>query len=133
MKRLSPSLLALALIFSQGAFAHTDEVLDKTAAPHGGQLRMAGMHHLELVVKANEITVYLTDHAGKSQPAEGATGTATVLSGKTKTSVPLAPAADNVLKGSGKFELAPGMKVVISVTLPGQAPLQARFTPLQKK
>jgi len=91
------------------------------------------MHHLELVVKPNEVTVYLTDHAGKSQPTQGASGTATVLSGKTKTSVPLAPAADNVLKGSGKFELAPDMKVVISVTLPGQTPLQARFTPLQKK
>jgi len=132
MKYLKSSLLAASLIFSQGAFAHTDEYLDIQAAPHGGQLRMAGMQHYELVVKANEVTVYLTDHAGAKLDSKGATGTATVLSGKTKASVNLLPAEDNVLKGTGKFDLAPDMKVVVSIALPGQAAQQARFTPLKK-
>lgn len=132
MKYLKLSLLAASLIFSQGAFAHSDEYLDTQAAPHGGQLRMAGMQHQELVVKPNEVTVYLTDHAGTKLAAKGASGTATVLSGKTKASIKLLPTEDNVLKGTSKFELAPDMKVVVSIALPGQAAEQARFTPLQK-
>lgn len=132
MKYLKSSLLAASLIFSQGALAHSDEYLDTQTAPHGGQLRMAGMYHYELVVKENETTVYLTDHAGAKLAAKGASGTATVLSGKTKASVKLLPTEDNVLKGTGKFGLAPDMKVVVSIALPGQASQQARFTPLKK-
>lgn len=132
MKYLKSSLLAASLIFSQGAFAHSDEYLDTQTAPHGGQLRMAGMQHYELVVKPNEITVYLTDHAGAKLDSKGAAGTATVLSGKAKASVKLQPSGDNALKGAGKFDLAPDMKVVVSIALPGQAAQQARFTPLQK-
>lgn len=132
MKYLKSSLLAASLIFSQGAFAHSDEYLDIQAAPHGGQLRMAGMQHYELVVKPNEVTVYLTDHAGTKLDSKGVTGTATVLSGKDKASVKLLPTEDNVLKGTSKFGLAPDMKVVVSIALPGQDAQQARFTPLQK-
>lgn len=132
MHYLKLSLLTLSLIFSQGAFAHSDEYLDTQTASHGGQLRMAGIYHYELVVKDNEVTVYLTDHAGAKLDSKGATGTATVLSGKAKASVKLQSAGDNVLKGAGKFSLSPDMKVVVSITLPGQAAEQARFTPLQK-
>lgn len=132
MKYLKLSLLAASLIFSQGTFAHSDEYLDTQTAPHGGQLRMAGLQHYELVVKPNEVTVYLTDHAGTKLVSKGVTGTAVVLSGKTKASVKLQPSGDNVLKGAGKFGLAPDMKVVVSISMPGQAAQQARFTPLQK-
>lgn len=132
MRYLKLSALTLALIFSQGVLAHTDEYLDTQTAPHGGQLRMVGMYHYELVVKSNEVMVYLTDHAGTKQSSKGAKGTATVLSGKRKATIKLAPAGDNVLKGTGKFSLSPSMKVVVSITLPGQATEQARFTPLQK-
>ncbi len=132
MNYLKLSTLTLALIFSQGAFAHTEEYLDTQTAPHGGQLRMAGMQHYELVVKPNEVMVYLTDHAGTKQPSKGASGTATVLSGKSKATIKLAPTGDNALKGTGKFSLSPDMKVVVSIAMPGQAAEQARFTPLQK-
>lgn len=132
MKYLKPSVLALALLFSQGAFAHSDEYLDTQTAPHGGQLRMVQQYHYELVVKADEVSVYITDHAGKKFDTRGATGTATLLSGKSKASVQLTPAGDNQMKGSGKFELAPDMKAVVSVALAGQTALQGRFTPMQK-
>lgn len=132
MKYLKPSVLALALLFSQGAFAHSDEYLDTQTAPHGGQVRMVQQYHYELVVKANEVNVYITDHNGKKIDTHGATGTATLLSGKSKTSVKLTPAGDNQMKGSGQFALAPDMKVVVSVALSGQAALQARFTPMQR-
>lgn len=132
MKYLKPSVLALTMLFSQGAFAHTDEYLDAQTAQNGGQLRMVQQYHYELVVKANEVSVYVTDHGGKKFDTRGATGTATLLSGKSKASVKLMPAGDNQMKGSGKFELAPDMKVVVSIALAGQPALQGRFTPMQK-
>lgn len=131
MKHLNPSILALALLFSQSAFAHTDEYLDTLAAPHGGQLRMVQQYHFELVVKANEVSVYVTDHNGKHFDTQGASGTATILSGKNKTTVKLNPAGGNQMKGSAQFELAPDMKVVVSIALAGQTAVQGRFTPMQ--
>ena len=132
MKYLNHSVLALTLLFSQGAFAHGDEHLDTQTAPHGGQLRTVQQYNYELVVKADEVSVYVTDHDGKKIDTRGATGTATLLSGKSKASVQLTPAGDNQMKGSGKFELAPDMKVVVSIALAGQPALQGRFTPMQK-
>ncbi len=88
--------------------------------------------HYELVVKADEVSVYVTDHAGKKIDTRGATGTATLLSGKSKASAQLTPAGDNRMKAAGKFELAPDMKVVVSIALAGQPALQGRFTPMQK-
>ncbi len=132
MKYLNPSVLALALLFSPSAFAHSDEYLDTQTAPHGGQLRTVQQYHYELVVKADAVSVYVTDHGGKKFDTLGATGTATLLSGKGKASVQLMPAGDNQMKGSGKFELAPDMKVVVSIALAGQTALQGRFTPMQK-
>ena len=129
MNPLKITALILSLLATPLAWAHSDEYLDTQTTPHGGQMRMAGAYHFELLAKPGELTVYLTDHAGVKVPANGATGSATVLSGKAKTTLKLQPSGDNELKGSGKFELAPDMKVVVSVTMPGKAPEQARFTP----
>ena len=132
MNPLKPIVLAAALLFSQGVTAHSDDYLDTQTAPHGGQLRMVGQYHYELVVKAGEVSVYVTDHGGKKIATEAATGTATLLSSKGKASVKLAPAGDNRMKGSGTFELAPDMKVVVSLALAGEPAQQGRFTPMQK-
>lgn len=129
-------LLALA---TGTALAHSDEYLDTQQTPNGGQLRMAGIYHFELVVakdgkeaKDNPVVVYVTDHAGAKVPTAGAKGTATLLAGKTKASVDLLPDGDNRLKGSATYAPTPNLKAVVSVTLPGKAPEQARFTPLAK-
>jgi len=129
MNHLKITALILSLLATPLAYAHSDEYLDSQPTPHGGQMHMAGPYHFELLAKRNELTVYLTDHAGTKIPSNGANGSATVLSGKTKAAVKLQPSGDNALKGSGQFELAPDMKVVVSVTMPGKAPEQARFTP----
>lgn len=100
-----------------------------TIGPNGGQLRDAGKHHMELVVKGTALTVYVTDGKHAKVATKGATGSATVLVGKGTSRVALEPSGDSALAGSGSFQPAPDMKVVVSVTLPGQAPLQARFTP----
>lgn len=134
------SLTALVLgglLAAGSALAHDDAYLDTQKAPHGGQLRMAGIYHFELVVdrsspeaKEKPITVYLTDHAGEKIPSAGATGSATLLSGKTRTTVTLSPSGDNRLQGSGKYASTPDLKAIVSITPAGQAAAQARFTPL---
>lgn len=54
-------------------------------------MHMAGPDHFELLAKPNELTVYLTDHAGAKLPSSDAAGSATVLSGKTKATLKLQP------------------------------------------
>lgn len=130
-------LLAMGLAIGTAALAHTDEYLDTQKTPNGGQQRMAGMYHFELVVakdakdtQPSPVVVHVTDHAGAALATAGATGTATILSGKTKTTVTLSPDGSNRLKGTGQYLASPDMKVVLSITLAGKAPEQARFTPL---
>ncbi len=127
---------ALALT-SPASLAHTDDVLNTQKAPNGGQLRMAGAYHFELVVakdskeaKDNPVLVYVTDHAGAKVPTSGASGTATLLAGKLKSSATLAPDGDNRLKGIARYVSTPDMKVVVSISFPGKPAEQARFTPL---
>ncbi len=142
-KILSTTLAATAAglfaLASINAMAHTDEYLDTQQAPNGGQLRMAGMYHFELVVardsreaKSNPVTVFVTDHAGTKVSTAGAKGTVTILAGKTKAAVNLTPDGDNRLKGSGIYASTPDMKAIVSITLPDKSPEQARFTPLAR-
>ena len=103
-----------------------------TIGPNGGQVRDAGKYHLELTVKDTALTVYVTGSKDAKIATKGATGTATVLAGKSTSNVKLEPGSENVLAGNGSFQPVPDMKVVVSVTLPGQPPVQARFTPIEK-
>jgi hypothetical protein len=140
MTRTFLSILAIAAVLmsvANGTFAHDDATLDKLVGPNGGQLRMAGAYHFELVVakdskeaKDNLVTVYLTDHGEKKVPAAGTTGTATILAAKSKITVALAPSGDNKLTGIGRYVSDPQMKVVVSVTFANAKVEQARFTPL---
>src|SRR3990167_2616908 len=102
--------LTLGLALAPLAQAHDDAYLDTLTAPHGGQLRMAGSSHYELVLvkdskgaKDNAIVVYVTDHAGTKTPTAGASGSITLLSGKTKVSAGLAPDGDNKLTGHAVY------------------------------
>ena len=137
MKKLSVLLpVVVAGLYLGGGFAHADAV----KAANGGQVQDAGGNHWELVVvKANQqpldnpVLVYLTDGTGKKLATAGATGTAMLLAGKDKTVVTLAPDGDNRMKGVGKYASVAGLKAVVSITLPGKAAAQARFTPLAAK
>lgn len=140
MKFPSLAVLAGLTLVAAPAFAHDDAYLDTQKAPNGGQLRMAGPYHYELVVakdateaKVSAVTVYVTDHAGTNVSTTGATGAATILSGGKKATVSLAPSGDNRMKGAGNYKADAALEVVVSVTLPGKGAAQARFTPLAKK
>lgn len=137
MKTLNTLALAFVTLTASAVLAHSDAVLDMQETPNGGQQRMAGIYHFELMVtrdskeaRDNPVIVYVTDHANAKIPTVGAGGTATILAGKRKTTVTLVPDGDNRLKGVGKYASRRDMKVVVSVTLAGKPAEQARFTPL---
>lgn len=139
ISKLAATLLAALVLATPFTLvlAHDDATLDTIKAPNGGQLRMAGIYHFELVlvknsreVKENPVLVFVTDHAGAKIATAGASGTATLLAGKLKASVTLVSDGDNRLKGVAKYASSPDMKAVVAITLPGKQAEQARFTPM---
>jgi uncharacterized membrane protein YgcG len=133
IKSMVMVLTSAVLAASLPASAHTDEYFETHAAPHGGQMRMAGPYHLELVTKDKELTVYVTDHADAQISTEGGVGKAAFQVGKAKpkTSIKLEPAGNNMMKGTGDFVLTPETVVVVFVKLPEQEAQSARFSPLK--
>ena len=129
------SLFGAILVTSFPAQAHNEEYFDSRESPHGGQMRMTGPYHLELVSKDNEIVVYVMDHADSELSVNGGSGKAILQSSKTKTkaSVKLEQAGDNILKGSGDFSITPETVITVFVTLPEQEAYAASFTPLELK
>ena len=128
MKQINAAVLATIL----GAYQLSAGADGPAIGPNGGQVRDAGKYHLELVVKDSALTVYVSGNKGAKVATKDATGTATVLAGKITSSIKLESRGENALAGSGGFQPAPDMKVVVFVTLPGQPSVQARFTPLEK-
>lgn len=133
MKPIHALILAAGLVASPALLAHDHGQV----APNGGQLREVNGFDYELVVakdsrdvKENPVVVYVTAHDGGKVPTVGATGSATVLSGKLKMTVALKPDGDNRLKGSALYASVADLKVVVSITLTGKPTGQARFTPL---
>jgi hypothetical protein len=134
--QIAALLIGAALIGAPlSATAHTEEYFDSVESPHGGQMRMSGPYHLELVAKDKEIVLYVMDHANSKLSAEGGSGKATIQTGKGKdrTSVKLEQAGDNIFKGTGDFSIEPETVVTVFVDLPGQEAHSARFTPLKPK
>ncbi|MGE0387256.1 MAG: hypothetical protein AB7Q97_21230 [Gammaproteobacteria bacterium] len=63
--------LMLLVLCLPRAFAHSDEYFDSRPSAHGGQTRMAGPVHIELVRGTDELTLYVTDHADRPQITAG--------------------------------------------------------------
>lgn len=133
---LATAALLLALTTGQSG-AHDDAYLDQLTGPNGGQLRVAGLNHFELVVSpppgapASEqpVAVYLTDHADQPTASAGFSGRAVILANRERVDVSLLPDGDNRLSGQARFAHDPDMVVVVTLTLPDQTSAQARFTP----
>lgn len=127
MQSMKLRTLKLALAFGFACLTFSSARADAVPGHHGGQVQDAGSYHFELVAKPKELTIYVLGSGGKKVDTRGASGSATVLFGKAKATVPLAPAGENALKGEGNFDIGAGTKIVVSVTFPGQSPVQARF------
>lgn len=132
-KTISGMILGSILALSPPAWAHTDEYFESVEAPHGGQLRMTGPFHLELVAKEGELVVYVTDHVENNIGVDGGLAKATIETGSSRTQVHLHPVGGNVLKGSGSFTLTPNTVVIVFMKLPNQDGYAARFMPLKPK
>ena len=104
-KTMAGLVFGMTLTLSLPAGAHTDEYFESVEAPHGGQLRMTGPFHMELVAKEGDLTVYVTDHADNPISVDGGLAKATVETGSNRTQVHLHPVGTNMLKGSGTFSL----------------------------
>lgn len=98
---------------------------------HGGHEVQAGKFHVELTVKEREVMLYVRDQADKPVDAKSVKATATVLSGKDKATLELAPAGEG-LKGQAPFSVAKDAKVVVSFSVAGAKSEQARFSLGQK-
>ena len=67
----------------------------KHASTHGGTVKSAGDYHLELLQKADMLTVYLLDASQKTLPTTGATATALLQTADGNvTTVKLQPSAN---------------------------------------
>jgi hypothetical protein len=124
----------LAVVVALGAAASLAPAHEggKHKALHGGQVVATTGdhgHHLELVAKDGELTLYVRDDEDKPDTVKGAKASATVLAGGKQATVKLEPREPNILAGKGSFTVAKGTKVVVTVTLPDHRPFTARFTP----
>jgi len=127
-------VIGATLALSIPAEAHTDEYFESVEAPHGGQLRMTGPYHMELVAKDGSLTVYVTDHADNAISVDGGLAKATIeAGGSSRTQVHLHPVGSNILRGSGNFTLTPSCVVIVFMKLPNQDGYAARFMPLKPK
>lgn len=120
-------LLASFVLAPFAAVAH-----EPRRGPNGGQKVDIGSNHAELVAEGNILRLFLFDGADQPIPTAGVTAQVVILAGGRQATIALAPTGANVLAGTGDFVAARGMRAVVTLTLPGQRPAQARFTPMDQ-
>ena len=74
--------------------------------------------------------LYVLDANEKPVNVEGGSAKAQVLIGGKTHNVELKPAGNNMLKATGDFTAAKGMKVIVRTTKIGGQSFQARLAPL---
>ena len=117
--------LGLALFVSIPALA-ADAHKHDAPPPHGGQYVEVGAVGLELVAKADSLTLYLNAN-DKPTPSAGAKATATITSGSNKTTATFEPAGDNRMVAKGDFKVGVGVRVAVAAPLPGKGETKANF------
>ncbi|HPG89693.1 MAG TPA: hypothetical protein PLD46_08560 [Hyphomicrobium sp.] len=118
--------IAAAMLFSATTIALAAEDHGHVAK-HGGLVQESGHHHIELVAKDGSLELYVEGENGAPEDVAAAQATAVVLSDGKKHDVALTAAAGGHLKGAGDFKAVKGTTIVVTLTMPGHAPEQARF------
>jgi hypothetical protein len=114
--------LASALITAIPGAAHEVE-----KGPNGGRVVEAGSNHIELVVNANGIDVFVTDASDKPVSIDGFKGVAIfTISGKAQRIV-LEPKNGARLSGTAPVTLPAQPAGVVQLTAPDGKTTQARF------
>jgi len=122
MKRqlLTAIVLGLSALSFNPVWAHGEN-----KPRHGGIVATASDLHFELVGTSTGALIYIDDH-GKPMAPTGMSGKLTVLKGAEKSEAALVVAGDK-LEAAG-LKLAPGAKVVASLTTPAKKAITVRFT-----
>jgi hypothetical protein len=128
----------LVVVFAAQVWAHDATALDAMPSAHGGQVRMAGPYHIELLLEGSgapgvrPIRVYLQNHAFETVTSSGMIGSIKLTDGTIERSITLTPAGINSLIGSGSYSSNQSMVAVVSVTTKDGQVLSATFTPFAK-
>lgn len=125
--KLNRMFLAVVL-FSAPCFAHDDAYLDSHPTPHGGQVRMAGPYHMEVLTEHSHLRVYVTDHGGAAVSTAGWKAQAIVLAGKQKLHYDLQPAGTNTLLSKDPITRSAPVVMVLTVTPAAGTAQIARYT-----
>ena len=115
----------VALLIAMTATASLAQAQPKKG-PNGGMVVTSQGHPIEFVVKGQELVFYINDDDGSSLSTKDMRGRATVQDGGKTTTVPLEPAAPNMMIGKLQAPLASKARVVFSANLHGHA-LTARY------
>ena len=114
--------LASILLTALPAAAHEVE-----KGPNGGRVVEAGAHHVELVVKENEVNVFVTDASDKPISISGFKGVAIfTISGKAQR-ITLEPKEGTHLSGTSPVVLPAEPAGVVQITAPDGKTAQGRF------
>ena len=98
---------------------------------NGGVIGEIGDHHVEVMARDGEIRVWVLDAQDRPVSAQGASGSVIVLAqGRSQTIRLELTEGDTLLVARGDFRADRAMRVVATLTLPGQAQRQARFAPV---
>jgi hypothetical protein len=123
MKHILTTLCCAAALASPFALAGSGH---DHGPRHGGIVRDAGKLTLELVAKADSLTLHVTDH-DKPVATAGAKAQVTLYGGSEKTVVPLEPAGDNRMAAKGSFKVGVGVRAALVFELPGKPAVKANF------
>ena len=94
---------------------------------HGGTTgQTSGHHHVELVIEGQSMTLFVLHDDGELEKLTDAKATATILSGGKTEKIVLMPDGE-LLKGKGNVTVEKGDTIVITLTMPGHKPEQARL------
>jgi hypothetical protein len=100
----------------------------KLAGVNGGEIADVDGGHLELVIGAADMKVYVTDLQDKPLASAGMAGRVIILDGTKQSVVPLVALEPNILTAPLPAPLSKDAKVAVSATLTKDGkPVQARF------
>jgi hypothetical protein len=114
-----------ALLIVMTATANIAHAQQKKGA-NGGMVVTSQGHPIEFMVKGQDLVFYINDDDGSPLSTKEMRGRATVQDGGKTTTVPLEPAAPNMMVGKLQAPLGSKARVVFSANLHGHA-LTARY------
>jgi hypothetical protein len=134
-QRIVAPLMAVLALLSASAPAHDAMALDSMPSAHGGQVRMAGPYHMELVLEGTptgetrSIHIFLQNHLFADVASAGITGMVRLTEGSQTTAISLTPDGFNSLRGQGRYASRSMVRAVVVLTTKDGEQWSATFAP----